>query len=462
MAGDYAAFLASRTQGGGMHGFSVDPDDLNPALFGFQRELVRWSLTKGRGALLVDCGLGKSLMELVWADRVARHTGKPVLILTPLAVAPQLVAEGVKFGIESARSHRGELDSRIVVTNYERLHHFDPDTFGGVVCDESSALKAFDGQRRRQVTEFMRRMPYRLLATATAAPNDYTELGTSSEALGELGHMDMLARFFTNDQKSSSPRRNWAGGDEWRLRGHAEGPFWRWVASWARSMRRPSDLGFSDDGFVLPPPTLTEHVVSARSVAAGRLFEMPAHGFREEREERRRTMDERCETVAGLVSDTGHPAVVWCELNAEGDLLERLIPGAIQVAGKDSDEAKEERFAAFASGQARVLVCKPLIAGFGLNWQHCAHLTFFPTHSYERWYQAVRRCWRFGQERQVVVDLVLTEGERDVMENMRRKAEQADRMFADLTAAMGDALTLDRSTVYGLPASMPAWMKRAA
>ena len=451
----YATFLARKRQLDGDVGF--DPDYLPDALFDFQRELVTWAVRKGRAAIFADCGMGKTLMELVWAENVARRTGKPVLLLTPLAVAQQVVREADKFGIGAMRSARGELGERIVVANYERLHLFDPDSFGGVVCDESSILKSFDGSTRAQITEFMRLRPYRLLATATAAPNDFIELGTSSEALGYLGYMDMLSRFFTNDQRSSNPKRNWSGGQAWRFKGHAEEPFWRWVSSWARALRRPSDLGFSDEGFDLPAPVSHEHMVTARMARPGMLFDLPAQGFREEREERRRTIAERCERVADLLSDPGRPAVAWCQLNAEGDLLRRLIPDAVQVSGKDSDEAKEEAFVGFAAGHIRALVTKPSIGAWGLNWQHCSHLSYFPSHSYEQYYQSVRRCWRFGQHREVTVDLVSTEGESLAQRNLLRKADQADRMFAALVAHMRDEMTVDRSERYEQKVEVPFW-----
>ena len=456
---DYEAFLERRRQLDGNHGF--EPSFVPDWLFGFQRSLVEWSVRKGRGAVFADCGLGKTPMQLVWAKNIWRETGKPVLILTPLAVAQQTVREAEKFAIDAARSERGEILAPIVVTNYERLHLFRPEDFAGVVCDESSILKNFDGVIRAQITEFMRRLPYRLLTTATAAPNDYHELGTSSEALGELGYMDMLARFFITTQGSNHAYHGKYRSERlnaWRFRGHAEEPFWRWLASWARAVRVPSDLGFSDDGFVLPPLETREHVVEARTLRPGALLPLPANGFHEEREERRRTIGERCEQAAALVNDTGESAVVWCHLNDEGDLLSRLIPDGEQVSGRDSDDAKEAKFLAFGRGDIRVLICKPVIGAWGLNWQHCAHIVTFPSHSYEQMYQAVRRCWRFGQQHPVTVDVVLTEGERNIQANVERKAAQMDRMFAALTAHMRDALTIERRTEYQQRVEVPAWM----
>jgi hypothetical protein len=402
-------------------------------------------------------------MQLAWAENIVRKTNRPVLILTPLAVSHQTVREAEKFGIDCQRT-AGAIPpgARVLVTNYEKLAHFSPADFAGVVCDESSAIKAFDGKRRAEVTEFLRTLPYRLLCTATASPNDYVELGTSSEALGEMGQMDMLGRFFQNDNNTSSWRGVAVSGNggvrRWRFKGHAEQPFWRWVCSWARAMRRPSDLGFPDDGFALPPLTVREHIVETRTLAPGMLFALAAADMREEREERRRTIGERCEMAAALVADTGQPAVVWCHLNDEGDLLASLIPDGRQVSGSDPDEAKEEAYEAFTAGQLRVLIIKPKIGAWGLNWQHCAHVVTFASHSYEQYYQAVRRCWRFGQDSPVTVDLVATEGERGVKDNLRHKSEAADRMFSAIVAHMHDAMRLDRSQTFAEPVEVPAWL----
>jgi hypothetical protein len=357
------------------------------------------------------------------------------------------------------RSSDGTAHPGITIANYERLHLFNAADFAGVVCDESSILKSFDGARRGEITAFMRKVPYRLLATATAAPNDYIELGTSSEALGYLGHMDMLNRFFKNDLNNSASGRMRGEVIKWRLKGHAETPFWRWVCSWARAVRRPSDLGFDDARFVLPELIEREHLVEASQLGDGMLFALPAVGLKEQRDERRRTIQERCEKVAALVNSTGEPALVWCHLNEEGDLIEKLIPDAVQVSGKDTDERKEERLTAFADKQARVLVTKPKIGAWGLNYQHCNHVTFFPSHSFEQYYQGVRRCWRFGQERPVTVDVVTTEGERGVMRNLQRKAGQADEMFSRMVAEMNRAIALERVSTHTRVMEVPSWMK---
>lgn len=385
-----------------------------------------------------------------------RRAGRPVLIVTPLAVGAQTEAEAAKFDIEAVVSRDGQVAGGITITNYDRLHLFNRDDYSSVVCDESSAIKAFDGARRALVTDYMRKLPYRLLATATAAPNDYIELGTSSEALGYLGYMDMLNRFFVNDRNSSAVGRYRGETAKWRFKGHAEDGFWRWVSSWARALRRPSDYGYDDTGFVLPELIQRQHMVKATTLADGALFETPAVGLREEREEARRTVNERCAASAERLADARH-GIAWCQLNTEGDRLTREIDGAVQVKGSDSVEAKEEALTAFTRGEIRVLVTKPTIAGWGLNWQHCNRMTFFPSHSYEQYYQAVRRCWRFGQQHEVTVDLITTEGASRALANLERKAVQADRMFDALVDHMRGAVNIRRGTDYQTPVEVPPW-----
>jgi len=453
---EYKDFLRAKGQANTGDGF--DPIWMPDFLFDFQASMVDWSLRQGRAAIFEDCGLGKTPQELVWAENVVRKTNGNVLLVTALAVTAQMVREAEKFGIEVKISRDGKAHKGITVTNYESLHLFDSNDFVGMVGDESSIIKNFAGTRRGQVTDFMRKMRYRLLATATAAPNDYIELGTSSEALGHLGHMDMLNRFFKNDLNNSATGRMRGEVIKWRFKGHAEQAFWQWVCSWARAIRRPSDLGFDDAKFVLPKLIENEHLVEVDSLADGMLFAMPAVGLKEQRDERRRTVESRCAKVASLVNNTGQPALVWCHLNDEGDMLERMIPDAIQVSGKDSDAAKEERLLAFADNKARVLITKPKIGAWGLNFQHCNHVVDFPSHSFEQRYQGVRRCWRFGQTRPVTHDTVTTEGERGVVKNMQRKAAQADQMFSALVAQMNAAIAIDRATEFTKQQEIPEWL----
>jgi hypothetical protein len=457
----YEAFLSEKQQEGSFEGF--DPVWMPDFLYDFQRYAAEWNIRKGKSASLQDCGLGKTPQEFVFGENVVRKTNKPVLLITPLAVGAQMVHEAEKFGIEVHRT-AGKVYPGINITNYEKIHHFNPADFGGAICDESSAIKAFDGVRRAQVTEFLRTLPYRLLATATPAPNDYIELGTSSEALGIMGQVDMLNRFFKNDNNTSDTGKHWRGfsaprrleGPGWRFKGHAELPFMRWVCSWALAFRRPSDIGFSDDRFVLPELLEQEHIVETRTLRDGALYESVATNRAEELEERRRTITERCEKAAELVANTGKPAVIWCHLNDEGDLLEKLV--GHQVCGSQSDEQKEELLEAFTSGQISVLVIKDKIGAWGLNWQHCAHVVRFPSHSFESYYQAVRRCWRFGQKNPVTVDIVSTEGQRGIRENMTRKATQADRMFSLLVQNMNAAMRIDSAVDYSKAVEVPLWV----
>lgn len=441
----YEEFLHSKTHVCPDSGF--EPLWTPDFLFDFQRYLVEWAIRRGRAAIFADCGLGKTPMQLAWAENVHRRTRKPVLVLTPLAVGKQTVREAHKFGVDAEHSRDGKFAAPIVVTNYEKLHLFKPEDFAGAVCDESSILKNYAGARRTEITGFMRACRYRLLATATPAPNDWVELGTSSEALGYLRRVEMLAMHFAHD-----------GGDtqKWRLRGHAQGAFWRWMATWARAVRKPSDLGFEDGAMRLPPLEVRESVVNVGRRLPGALFIKPAETLDEQRKERRLTLRERCERVAQLVAHKD-PAIAWCHLNDESAALASLIPDAIEVSGADDDERKEEVFDAFAAGQIRVIITKPSIAGFGLNWQHCAHQSFFPSHSFEQYYQAVRRSWRFGQTRTVLIDLVTSEGERGVMENMQRKQREADAMFASMVAHVNDAVGENKSQGKNTTES-PQWL----
>lgn len=452
---EFNLFISNKANSSADFGF--EPLFMPDFLFDFQKSLVEWNLRKGRSATFADCGMGKTLMQLVWAQNVAMKTDKPVLILTPLAVSSQTIKEGEVFGIECDRSRDGSIKSRIAVTNYERLHLFNPDDFGGVVCDESSILKGFDGARRAEITRFMRKVAYRLLATATAAPNDYIELGTSSEALGYMGQIDMLGKFFANGENNISQKRHYGEVPKWRFKGHAETPFWRWVTSWARAVRKPSDLGFDDARFVLPKLIENHHMVDVNAPPNGMLFTLPACNLPEQREEAKRSVQERCEMMTQLSLASDEPHLIMCQLNEEGDLLEKLNPHSVQISGRDCDDAKEEKFAAFLSGEARDLITKPKIGAWGLNFQHCRRIGYFPSHSFEQYYQTVRRCWRFGQKKNVTVDVVLTEGLRRVHENLSRKAVQADVMFDRLVEEMNRSISIERKNEYTKEIGVPSW-----
>ena len=421
---NYQEFIAAKEFGRPMHGFS--PSWMPDFLFPFQAKLVDWAIRIGRGALLEDCGLGKSCQSLVWAENIVRKTNGNVLILTPLAVASQFVREGEKFGIKVNRMKDGsQMKKGINVINYQRLHHLDPKDWVGLVADESGILKNFDGKTRRAVTQFVRTIKYRLLCTATPAPNDYMELGTSSEALGVMSRNQMLGMFFTNGGESTQ---------QWELKGHARTRFWQWCSTWARAIRKPSDLGFEDGDFQLPPLNMHHHVLKSNA-PNGYFFPQAAQTLNDQRKESRASLKKRCEKMAEVLPDKGS-VLVWCHLNDEASLMTELISGAKQVRGSDDDDVKEERIEAFATGKLRALVIKPKIAAFGVNLQVCSNIAYVPSHSHEMWYQAVRRCWRFGQKNPVNCHLVYTEAETPVVTNMLHKERQAIQMYEGIVREM--------------------------
>lgn len=409
--------------------------DLPASLFPHQQALTSWAIKRGRAAIFADTGLGKSRMELAWADAVSRHTGQPVLILAPLAVAKQTAAEGAAIGINVTvcRNSSDVNDRGINITNYDRLHKFDPSIFGGVVLDESSIIKHHDAKTFSALTTAFRSTPFRLPATATPAPNDWTELGTHAEFLGICSRQEMLAEFFTHD-----------GGDTsvWRLKGHARQAFWQWVVSWGALIRRPSDLGFDDGAYNLPPLHLHEHSIEIDMPLNGMLFAAEAQTLSERRDARRLSMADRVRECAEIVNqESSDPWVVWCDLNDESTELTKAINGAIEIRGSDDVDTKEEHLQAFAEGRARVLVSKPSICGWGLNWQHSARMAFVGvTDSYEAYYQAVRRCWRFGQKRDVHVHIFASKAEGAIVANLKRKEREAASMADSLSAETHDAV----------------------
>ncbi len=419
---NYAEFLEAKKIVSKSHGF--DPVGMNESLFPFQQDIVRWAVKKGRAALFLDCGLGKTIMQLEWASQVHKHTGGKILILCPLSVAQQTRREGVKFGIPiTVCVTHDDINEGGNVTNYEKLHHFDPSEFSGVVLDESSILKSFDSKTKEQILTDFGQTPYRLACTATPAPNDYMELGNHAEFLGTMSRTEMLSMFFVHD-----------GGEtqKWRLKGHAEDKFWEWVASWAVVMRRPSDLGYADKGFNLPPLTVEQHVVESAPLS-GTLIPMEAKTLQERQGARRESISERVALCAELVNANAEPWIVWCDLNAESDLLKRSIPGSVEVKGSDSDKHKEQAIIDFCEGRVRVIISKPSIYGFGINLQHCANMAFVGlSDSYEQFYQAVRRCWRFGQTRPVTAHVVISEAEGSIADNIRRKEADAEAMAAEM------------------------------
>lgn len=461
----YQEFIARKSQTGEQVGFepvwmpdpwpSPSPDiDCR-----FQRVLSEWAIRNGRSAIFADCGLGKSLMQLVCAENVARKTGGKVIVIAPLAVGPQTVREGQKFGIECIQSRDGTIH-RITVTNYEQLHRFNPADFAGAIADESGAIKAFDGKRRRQVVRFFSKLPYRFLFTATPSPNDFIELGTQSECLGVMTQSDMLGYFFR--QTDNMRHTVFREGDFWNItkytfKPHSEQPFWRWVSSWARAIRSPADIGFSDDGFRLPELIYKQHTLAIPFVPDGELFHRPAVTLREQRDERHRTVTERAEKVAELLNHN-EPGIAWCHFNEEGTAIAKMIPDAVEVAGRHSDEFKEAALNDFAMGNIRVLVSKPKIACWGMNYQHCGNMTFFPTFSFEQFYQGVRRCWRFGRRDPVTCHIVSAEGESRVIDGLQLKQRQAERMFGSLVKYMNDALAMYSEDRHTNAMEVPAWV----
>ena len=412
-------------------GFDIDQTALPDWLAPFQRDLVRFGLSRGRAAIFADTGLGKTRVQISWARQVHAHSGGNVLILAPLAVAQQTIREGAGVGV-TVHLCRSQTDVKagLNITNYEMLSHFDPAAFTGVVLDESSIIKHETSATRNAIIAAFGQTPYRLACTATPAPNDHTEIGNHAEFLGIMTRTEMLSTFFVHDGGKTS---------DWRLKKHAELEFWAWVSSWAAAIRKPSDFGYEDGAYLLPPLNIKRHKLdNEQEPEAGMLFAVAARGLNDQRAVKRNTLEERCQAVADLANaEPGEHWLVWCELNDEGDLLEKLIPGAVQVRGSDSPEKKAERMLAFAAGDIRVMISKSSICGFGMNFQVCARMAFVSvTHSYEQFYQAVRRCYRFGQARPVEVHVVFADGEQLIVENIQRKEKDAALMAQQMVASM--------------------------
>jgi len=419
---NYQEFLENKAQLTGQFGF--EPIYKPSMLFDFQEHIVDWAIRKGRGAIFADTGLGKTLMQLVIAQNIVEKTNGNVLILTPLAVAFQFIKEAENIDIDIEHSRDGKFSKNIVVTNYERLDKFNSTDFQGVVLDESSILKNFDGKFKTQITEFMKKIKYRYLSTATPAPNDFIELGTSSEALGYLGYMDMLSRYFSNKENTLRPQDI---GTKWNLKPHATDSFFRWVNSWSMSIKKPSDLGFSDDRYILPSLIKNHHKVKNDNNliidGQGQMFNQIARTMTEVREEQKATIYKRCEKAVELAE--GKTSVYWTNFNKESELLNQLDNDAVEIKGAMSIDKKEEILMDFARGDIKRIITKPKMTSFGLNWQHCNHTVYFPTWSYEQMYQAIRRFWRFGQKNEVTVDLVYSDGQERVLEALEVKTKNS-------------------------------------
>lgn len=454
---NYSEFLESKRHLSIDYG--VEPNFIPDAMFDFQKHVATYAIKKGRCAVFLDTGLGKTIIELTVAQNYAQETNKPTLIITPLAVAFQFIKEAEKFGIGDIEySKNGKYTKKIVVCNYERLERFIPSNFDCVILDESSILKNFDGAIKAQVTAFLRKVKYRYLFTATPSPNDFIELGTSSEALGYLGYTDMLTRFFKNNGNSIDIRH---AGCKWYLKQHAEKDFWRWVASWSISMRKPSDLGFSDEKHILPRLNEVETVVNNKTPLAingqHSIFNFPARNFFEIKAEVRATIKDRCEMVCEKANNHD-VSVYWVNLDDEANLISVLDKTAKEVHGKMDIDEKEEILLAFSKGEINKLITKTSITAFGLNWQHCNHTTYFPTYSYEQYYQAIRRFWRFGQKKDVLVDLILSDGQNRIMESLMAKRDKAITMFDNLIKQTNSDFKITNKE-FNKPISLPNFLK---
>lgn len=458
---DYQQFLESKRHS--TIDYGIECKWLPDTMFDFQRHVTEYAIKKGRCAVFLDTGLGKTVIELTIARNYIERTNKPVLIITPLAVAFQFIKEAAKFGIGDIEySKTGKYSSKIVVCNYERLHYFNHNDFECVILDESSILKNFDGAIKQEVTSFLRKVPYRFLFTATPSPNDYIELGTSSEALGYLGYTDMLTKFFKNNNNNSVKIGRVAKareGMEWYLKSHAEKDFWQWVSSWSISMRKPSDFGFSDEKYILPKLHEVETIIRNINPLAingqTSMFALPAQNFREIKAEVRSTIKERCE-MAAQKAYSHDISVYWVNLNDEASLMANLDPSAKEVKGNMDIDEKEEILLAFSNSEIKKLITKTSITAFGLNWQHCNHATYFPTYSYEQYYQAIRRFWRFGQINEVFIDLILSDGQTKIMDSLLVKKDKAVTMFENLTKQTNSDFTI-KNKLFNQKIKLPSW-----
>lgn len=426
---NYKEFLETKQIDADPSGFTPS-NKLNSALFAWQKVIVDWTLKRGRAAIFADCGLGKTILQLEWTKHIHRRTKSPILILAPLAVTLQTQKEGRKFHIPvHICESQSDVKNGINITNYEKLHKFNSSEFIGIVLDESGILKNFVGTRRNQIIESFRSTPYRLACTATPAPNDYEELGNHAEFLGIMTRSEMLSMFFINDTSNTGT---------WRLKGHVkDNVFWKWLASWSAMISKPSDIGFSNEGFVLPKIHYHEHLIKSKEKPSYGLFTKEAQTMEDRRKVRKSTIKLRCKNASSLINCSNKRWTIWCNLNDEGDMLEKLIEKSVQVAGKHKDEVKAQRMLDFANGEIEKIVTKPKIAGLGMNWQICSNAAFIGlSDSWEQFYQAVRRIWRFGQEEEVHIHIFLEEREGAVLKNIQRKDKQAKLMVQSMIKYM--------------------------
>lgn len=434
--GAYEDFISKKSFKPVQSGFEPNLDQY--PLFDYQRCIVEWACKRGKAAVFADTGLGKTIMQLSWADQVAKHTGCPVLILAPLAVSDQTIVEGKKYGIdvEKANHESDAFGPHVYITNYEQLHKFSSDQYKGIVLDESSILKGMDGKMRQSITDFSIEIPYKLSCTATPSPNDFMELGTQSEFLGIMTQLEMLAMFFVNDMSDTG---------KWRLKGHGAAKFWEWMATWSICIRNPSDIGFDGSMHNLPPINYNQHTIETTPTDG--LFVTVAQSLNERNQARRDSVEERCRMAAEIANSVDDQVLIWCHLNDEGDILEKLIDGSVQVKGADKPEHKRDNLLGFASGKVNKLISKPKIAGYGMNWQKCNTMIFVGlSDSWESYYQAVRRCWRFGQQREVNVHVICADTEGAVVENIKRKDRQNAQMADSMVKHMRE---LTKREIFG-------------
>lgn len=430
---NYQEFLESKKHSSINYG--IEASFLPDGMFDYQKHVAEYAIKKGRCAVFLDTGLGKTILELTIAVNYARYTNKPVLIITPLAVAFQFIKEAEKFGIDDIEySKNGTYKSKIVVCNYERLDNFNSHDFDCVILDESSILKNFNGAIKSHITSFLKLVKYRFLFTATPSPNDYVELGTSSEALGYMGYMDMLSKFFANNENNIRPQDI---GTKWYLKPHAKESFFKWVSSWSISMKTPSDHGFDDSKYKLPELIINMHSVKNDEnwIVNDQImmFNLIAHRLGEVREEQKMTINNRVHKAIDLCKDHDI-SVYWTNFNDEADLIEELDKDSVQISGSMNLDKKEAILHDFANGNIKRLVTKPKITAFGLNWQHCNHTIYFPTFSYEQYYQAIRRFWRFGQKKNVICDMVFSDGQKRVIDTLLLKTEKAKELYTNLNS----------------------------
>lgn len=456
MGMNYQEFINSKKHLLGEFGF--EPFWIPDMAFDFQRYVIEKATMRGRNGNFLDTGLGKTLIQIAIAYNIVQKENKPVLILTPLAVAFQFIEEANKIGVDDIQySKDGKYTKKIVLCNYERLHLFDKHDFAGIILDESSILKNFDGKIKSQVTSFAKGIKYRQLSTATPSPNDFIELGTSSEVLGHMGYMDMLGKFFKNNQNSvDSTNRNI--GEKFYLKPHAEKDFFSWVNQWSIMVRKPSDIGYSDERYKLPKLSVNTHMVKNQSLidVDGQItmFTPIAKTMTEVRHEQKQTEEERCIKAVELAK--GKTSVIWCNTNNESRILKNMDSEAVEIIGSQSIEQKEESLMAFAKGEIKRLITKAKITGMGMNWQHCNHTVFFPTWSYEQYYQSIRRFWRFGQTKPVTVDLVISDGQKRVIDALKQKTQKADQLYTNLTESVNSAF-IENNKEFNQEIIKPSW-----